>query len=325
MNLGGIKGHLLSTAFLSRKLTGAVVDERQLPRRAALGPASSIRALLDAGMTPLLQSAALASPVEIESSSDLLTASVPAGDSQVGLVVVPWGAPLHAHWRIAVEQATRRSARCCLLFNGTSLRVIDVSRPNRSRFTEFDLASLDDDKLTTEAFRLVIGSLAGSFDALVRESEEFGVAVCRSLRDGVLSASSEVLAALVRPRQRSSLDSALEQSLTIVYRVLFLLFAESRGLVPLWHPLYRRSYSVDALVAASLRHGQARGLWDALRAIARLAHAGCRAGDLRVTPFNGRLFAPARTPLADRRDLDDERARRALISLATRIAHAGGR
>ena len=29
-----------------------------------------------------------------------------------------------------------------------------------------------------------------------------------------------------------------------------------------------------------------------------IMHAGCSAGDLRVTPFNGRLFSPARTPLA---------------------------
>jgi hypothetical protein len=37
-----------------------------------------------------------------------------------------------------------------------------------------------------------------------------------------------------------------------------------------------------------------------------------------VTPFNGRLFAPARTPLAERPDLDDEAARRALLALSTR-------
>ena len=52
--------------------------------------------------------------------------------------------------------------------------------------------------------------------------------------------------------------------------------------------------------------------------MARLAHAGCRAGDLRVTPFNGRLFAPGGTPLADQRRLDDEAARRAVLALSTR-------
>src|SRR6478672_3967553 len=93
----------------------------------------------------------------------------------------------------------------------------------------------------------------------------------------------------------------------------------SRRLVPLWHPVYRDSYSIEALGLLAER-SDARGLWDTLQAIARLAHAGCRAGDLRVTPFNGRLFAPSRTPLADRRDLDDEAARRAVLALSTRPA-----
>ena len=40
----------------------------------------------------------------------------------------------------------------------------------------------------------------------------------------------------------------MEQALTVVYRVLFLLFAEARGLVPTWHRRYRAAYSLDALV-----------------------------------------------------------------------------
>jgi hypothetical protein len=108
-----------------------------------------------------------------------------------------------------------------------------------------------------------------------------------------------------------------------VYRILFLLFAEARGLVPVWHPVYRNSYSVAVLGVLAERTGSSRGLWSALRAIARLAHSGCRAGDLRVTPFNGRLFAPAGTPLAERRDLDDEAARRALLALTTRPSADG--
>src|SRR5262249_19872894 len=48
-----------------------------------------------------------------------------------------------------------------------------------------------------------------------------------------------------------------------------------------------------------------------------------RAGDLLVTAFNGRLFAPARTPLAERRDLDDDAAKRAVAALSTRPAADG--
>ena len=152
--------------------------------------------------------------------------------------------------------------------------------------------------------------------------------VCRSLKVGVLAASTDVLSALTGPTPRTavSLDDAFEQALTIVYRILFLLFAEARALVPVWHPVYRESYSLDGLRAAAERPHGALGLWDALRAISRLAHAGCRAGDLRVTPFNGRLFSPARTPLAERTHLDDEAARRAILALSTRLsADRGGR
>src|SRR4029077_18403789 len=128
-------------------------------------------------------------------------------------------------------------------------------------------------------------------------SDRHAAGVCQSLRDGVLDASAHVLRALLvnGRRRRGSppgANAAFEQALTIVYRMLFLLFAEARSLVPLWHPVYRDSYSLEALrdqaddPAFAHRPGAAVAFWDALRAIARLAHAGCRAGDLRVTPFN---------------------------------------
>ena len=86
-----------------------------------------------------------------------------------------------------------------------------------------------------------------------------------------------------------------EQALTIVYRVLFLLFAESRGLVP---TVASRSTATATrwrpLRDLAERAARPAGLWETLQAMSRLAHAGCRAGTLRVTPFNGRLFAPVR-------------------------------
>jgi len=321
----GISGHLLSTSFLSGKLPAAdTADSTLLSRSASLGPASSLRAVLDSGATPLLAAVSLGPPADVELVNHVLVATVGSGDEPTALLVTPWGEPLHRHWRAGIDHATRRSARWCVLFNGTALRLIDAGRPHAARFTEFDLDAAADDRESAAAFRFVLGRLHGSLDALIRESDQHGVTVCRSLKDGVLAASSEMLTALVRPTRRPlALNAALDQALTIIYRVLFLLFAESRGLVPLWHPVYRDSYSIDTLVTAAARGRDARGLWDALRAIARLAHSGCRAGDLRVTPFNGRLFSPARTPLAERRDLDDERARRALVSLATRAAPDG--
>ena len=161
-----------------------------------------------------------------------------------------------------------------------------------------------------------------SVDALVDQSERYALDVCQSLRSGVLEASEHVLRALVARPHAQPVTDVFEQALTIVYRMLFLFFAEGRSLVPSWHPIYRSSYSLERLSEQALGRTPV-GLWDGLRAVARLAHAGCRAGDLRVTPFNGRLFAPSKTPLAERRDLDDDAARQSLIALSTRPAADG--
>jgi hypothetical protein len=317
-----ITGHLLSSSFLTGRLGSYFRDAvSTLPKAAQLGPASSLRALLDGGVGPLIASAGLGAAFDITADTQRLVATAGVGNERLLLLVAAWGTPHNSHWRAAVEHAVRRSCRWCVLYNGTSLRLLDARRPHSSRFIEFALDAIADEPAGLAAVQIVLNSLNGSLDTLIRESDDHGAGVCRALKDGVLAASTEVLSALVR--RRGPLDAALDQSLTIVYRLLFLLFAESRRLVPLWHPLYRASYSIDTLVAKAAREKHVRGLWDALRAISRLAHAGCRAGDLRVTPFNGRLFAPGRTPLAEQRGLDDERARRALLALGTRAAPGG--
>ena len=336
--LPGFAGHLLSESFLEERLTsdGATNDMGAAWRRfgdarrrsQSLGPASSLRAMLGLGATPLTGSMGFAAPRDIAVDRTVLVATVDAGGEPMVLIVAPWCEPLELLWRFGVTHAMHRSTRWCALFNGISLRLMDAARPHSRRYTQFDLDTVADDQRAFAAFSFVLSQFPSALDTLVHESDRHGANVCRSLKDGVLSASADVLTALVRParaRKTSLAADSFEQALTIVYRILFLLFAESRRLVPLWHPVYRDSYSIEALSLLAER-SDARGLWDVLRAIARLAHAGCRAGDLRVTPFNGRLFAPGRTPLAERRDLDDEAARRALLALSSRpSADRGGR
>ena len=314
----GLSGHLLSASFLERRLGISSVDTRARRQFAAarqaagaLGPASSLRSLLDAGAGPVVAVFGFGPPQDVERLDAVLASTFVAEHERVALIITPWAEPLDLVSSIALRQAMLRSARWCALFNGTHLRLVDAALPYSRRFVQFDLDTVADDEGAFAAFSYVMGCLPGSLRSLVDASEQHGIAVCRSLKDGVLSASADVLRALVRPSSSSTASPAasFEQALTIVYRILFLLFAEARGLVPVWHPVYRDSYSIAVLGAFAERTGHAHGLWAALRAIARLAHAGCRAGDLRVTPFNGRLFAPAGTPLAERRDLDDEAAR----------------
>jgi hypothetical protein len=335
--LPGFSGRLISETVLERQVSAHRVSADSVHARRLLGewrgqtrilgPASSLRALVEIGANPLARALGFSSAGQLEFGDRAAVATVSCGSERVALVVAGWGEPLDPLWRLAIVEAGRRSAAWALLFNGTHLRLVEAARTYSRRYAEFDLdLVLDEDDTFAAMWTLVRASAfatagaggAMSLRVLVSESEQHASSVCRSLRDGVLQASGDVLRALVTRPPRPLVDTSFEQALTIVYRILFLLFAEARGLVPLWHAVYRESYSIEALRETAERQGESPGLWEALRASCRLAHAGCTAGDLRVTAFNGRLFAPSTTPLADRRDLDDESARRAVLALSTR-------
>ena len=338
--LAGLDGHLVSTAFLEWQLRvssappaadQAAGDLRAWRMACSFGPASSVRTILEAGAAPVVAALGFDPPSDVEPVDSTLAATIRRENRPIALLVVPWGTRLDPLWRTAVTQAVRRAAPWCLLFDGARLRIVDAGRLYARRFVEFDLDLALDHRISFAALwrSASAGALTAgpadlqSLHSLVLASDRHASGVCRSLRDGVVSASRDVLGALVgslRMPQSPLLADSFEQALTIVYRLLFLLFAEARALVPLWHPIYRESYSVEALREFAERGDRTAGLWDALRAMTRLAHTGCRAGDLRVTPFNGRLFSPARTPLANRRNLDDEAARRAVLALSTRPA-----
>ena len=338
--LPGFGGRLLSGHVLEQYLLASRDSEMPLPARAAmrrwreqqrqLGPASSLRAMVDAGARPLSRLLGFELVEEGRSRRDISTATLRAGNVRITVMVGRWGDRLEPLWRPAVTEALERDTRWALVFNGTHARLFDSSRVFSRRFVEFDLDAAADDDRTAAALWTTLNvrafesahSGAALLPSLIGASERHASDVCRSLRAGVLEASTHLLRALVARSGRTPLNDVFEQALTIVYRILFLFFAEARSLVPLWHPLYRGSYSLERLRDRALERSTV-GLWDTLGAVARLAHAGCHAGDLRVTPFNGRLFAPSRTPLADRRGLDDEAARLSLVALSTRAAADG--
>ena len=89
--------------------------------------------------------------------------------------------------------------------------------------------------------------------SLVERSERPS-SVSRSLSDGV-AASAHAWCACVPRRRLASLVDSFEA--LIVYRMLFLLFAEAR-VSPLWHSIYRDSYSIDSLRTWPSSHGRRR-------------------------------------------------------------------
>jgi hypothetical protein len=347
--LSGFSGSLVSEYFaetlLQEMFAGALGERtRDLARRQFLnwrrgqadqmGPVTGARGVHDLAAAPLTRILGFApSPLFADAGGAFVLSSLDDTASAPVLVAAPWAEPLDAVWRQAARSVLTTGAPWCFCINGPRVRLLDVRRAVAGGFVEFDLESAVEDDAAFAALWGLLRRRSFDLPALIERvsiaSSRHAVGVCRSLRVGVLEAIGELLSGFGRALVRkvdadpAGLEGLHEQALTVVYRVLFLLFAESRGLVPLWHPVYRRSYSIEALRDLAERPGRARGLWEALQAISRLAHSGCGAGNLRVTPFNGRLFAPAATPLAESGRLDDEAARRVVLALSTTTGKAG--
>ena len=233
-----------------------------------------------------------------------------------------WGEPLERLWRSSIAGAIGADARWCLCCNGQVLRLVDARRTWSRDYLEFDLALLGREPEAQSVLWSVAhgpGLLRATRLRSTRRSRSLdntASQVCHALGAGVLDALETLLTALTRGGRQPA-AALWEQSLTVLYRVLFLLFAEARGLVPLWHPVYRDRYSLEAIVTVLLAGRPYKGLWRAIHAISRLAHAGCTAGELRVTAFNGRLFAPSQAAAFDSTRLSDLVMSRTVVALSS--------
>ena len=336
--IAGFGGDLLSHAFVEQELlppamAGTQVDAfaRQLMRwwrhvERSLGPASSARSVHDVAVVPLLallgHDRAAVAPHPLG-----LCGSISASNTM--LITMPWLSSVQADWRSAAHAGIAAGTDWAIATNGHVLMIVDCTRTWTRQGLAFDLDVVISNAKAVAALWLLCGQRAlsstgeGSLRAVSRQSDAHAARVCNSLGDGVLRALPQLASALADGSLHEP-AATLDQALTVVYRVLFLLFAEARGMVPAWHELYRDAYSIDTLARVATGGG-ARGVWPALQAVSRLAHAGCTAGDLQVTAFNGRLFSPRYAPLADRRRIPDTVAAEVLLSLATEAAPAGRR
>ena len=332
-----------------------------------LGPASGARGVFDLLGHPLFTALGFEIRLTRDAQSEMIATLMADRHEAAILAVTGWGGDL-TRVRAATAALTPFSRlRWWIGLNGPVLRIVDLTRVYARRLVDIDVERLaiDEASVATLAGLLAArrsGGLPGLEDAVDASDRHRGI-VGRSLQVGVEHALERLVSGFVTGRRRrpAALDAAFSDALTVVYRILFLLFAEARGLVPQWHPVYRNSYTIESLVESRHFHlkgapggatggrpsrgfrlppsrkalrrtavalaeaGQAEdkpggGLWESLQAISRLAHRGCRAGTLRVTPFNGRLFAPASAPLAETFALDDRVISDVLVTITTRPA-----
>ena len=344
----GISGSLLPEQFLATVLSRGPDgrDERLEQKRRQLerwwqvvesrhGPASGLHALFDDVAMPLFGTLGFrASQARIERGRFIVRLDT-AASTPVALIVAPWASRPSLAWRELVAAAREIGADWCFLLGTPFLSLVDVRGHASRRGLEFRMPDVWQSSSFGPFWTI---AHAGAFDAPVRgglTNLDALVAAARGFQDRVRAdLQIGVTAALraLRPVVTSG-AGAFDESLTLVYRMLFLFFAESRDLVPRSHPIYAGAYALAAQCQAAVAGGRQPGLWDGLAAITRLLRTGCRIDDLVVAPFNGRLFARASattleagppgarsTPRVAKRDAAVQRA---VVALGTRMGRAG--
>ncbi|HVX19128.1 MAG TPA: hypothetical protein VHA73_13945 [Acidimicrobiales bacterium] len=248
---------------------------------------------------------------------------------------------------VAALFAVDEPPRYVLLLAGVVVVLADRAKWGEGRFLAVDLdlaLSRHDTKAKGEletvaalfsADALVPVDGTSVLDGLVSSSQKHAVGVSKDLRDGIRQ-SIELLANEVI-QQRLAANRAVynvphlatdltRESLRFLYRLLFLLYAETRpelGILPLDHPEYVQGYGLDRLrelALTKLTSDKARNgshLHESLNLLFRLVNDGYHAvhaeqamltdlpGEmsetegLRFEPLHSTLFDPAATPLLD--------------------------
>lgn len=213
-----------------------------------------------------------------------------------------------------------------LLTNGVSLRLIYKPHGENTGTLTFPVAAMTEVAgrpilaafhLLLDRYRLLAAPTEARLPALLARSREYQSSVSTELADQVLDALYELLRGFQAADERAKGDllrAALARNpadvygglLTVLMRLVFLLYAEDRGLMP-GSALYVRNYSVHSLFER-LRADNERypdtmdlryGAWAQLLALFRAVHAGCKHAQFAMPARQGYLFDPARFPFLE--------------------------
>jgi hypothetical protein len=123
-----------------------------------------------------------------------------------------------------------------------------------------------------------------------------------ALREGGKQSTEWLRAALAAPH-----DHFYQGVLSVVLRLVFLLYAEDQGLMPVAHPTYAQHMSVQGLyydlVEDAGMHPESMhhrfGAYGRLLSLFRAVFLGVKHGDLELPPRQGRLFDPSSYPFLE--------------------------
>lgn len=229
-----------------------------------------------------------------------------------------------------------------IVTNGRELRVVrDFHHSTAKGFVAIDLEALFASRSFVDFRGLVRLAHVSRFmpadrddvqstlplESLYDRARAAGVSVGKALHPQVRKAIETLAGAAVRndPDLRRQLDDAtyardfFGEVLRTVYRLLFLFFAEQRGILPGRDSLYADSYSVTRLRELAERgstvEGRRSDLYEGLKATFRLMHDG--ADPLGIKAFGGQLFEAERTPIMTGAEISNRDLLRAITALST--------
>lgn len=259
-------------------------------------------------------------PKEGASAWQLLVRVVKPGEDLDRVVRAGGQLEVSAHSRM--ERLLRQTGiPAGLLFNGRALRLLSAPRGESSGWLDFSVADMVQTagRPISTALRLLLGQTrllslprAQRLTALLEDSRKFQNEVSERLAQQVLHALYELLRGfqaahdaskgeLLRAQLTEHPDDVYRALLTVVLRLVFLLYAEERDMLP-EDETFLRYYSLAGL-HERLREDAALfpdtmdqrfGAWAQLLVLFRMIHDGADTGAMRLPKRHGVLFDPDR-------------------------------
>jgi hypothetical protein len=267
--------------------------------------------------------------VPLDDVADSLVPSALLADGSAGTPLAIWLLPsdqdfdrlerLPGRWRATPQAKLERWLRGAgqplgLLTNGASLRLVHVPPGLPAGWLEFDAPALLDEKALLDGFFTLLsadrffGPEPLRLARLIAESQDRQAELTDTLGLQVRDAVEKLLLAFDRADEESKGtllaglddDECYRLAVAVVMRLVFLLFAEERNLLPHGNLFYDDAYGLGRLLhrleeerrERPERFAAERDAWPRLLALFRLVFQGSAHPDLPLPAYGGDLFDP---------------------------------
>jgi hypothetical protein len=227
-----------------------------------------------------------------------------------------------------VELCRATGVRLGLVTNGATWTLVDAPHGGPAAFATWETAVWLDERISLDAFHTLVSARrffgvaeGDTLEALLAESADAEQEVTDQLGQQVRQAVELLVDAFGRAdraRDGQLLAGVAPQetylaAVTVMMRVVFLLAAEERRLLPISDPTYQSSYAVSTLRGQlreqADRHGEEplerrSAAWHRLLATFRMVHGGVAHENLRLPAYGGSLFDPDRFAFLEGRSTD---------------------